>query len=178
MGSIELQGDGEVFEIHADDVDITTIAKDSVPQDCSLESDGNMTVMLDTSVGQQQKDMGAARDFAARVQKLRKAAGLREHDEVEVWYGAGEVASAIENNLEYTNGILKVATLMQLECMPSNAVVIAHEKEEGKLTSITLTNRSVVLDMDKLTAKYGATDAAVAQAFMGSMDFCVAKDML
>ena len=67
---------------------------------------------------------------------------------------------------------------MQLECMPSNAVVIAHEEEEGKLTSITLTNRSVVLDMDKLTAKYGATDAAVAQAFMGSMDFCVAKDML
>jgi len=175
---IQLQGDGEVFDILADDIEICTIALDSVPADCSLVSDGNMTVMLDTSIGQKQKDMGVARDFAARVQKLRKAAGLREHDEVEVWYGAGDAGSAIENNLEYTNGILKVATLMQLECMPSNAVVIAHEKEEGKLTSITLTNRSVVLDMDKLTAKYGATDAAVAQAFMGSMDFCVAKDML
>ena len=105
---IQLQGDGEVFDILADDIEICTIALDSVPADCALESDGHMTVMLDTSVGQKQKDMGVARDFAARVQKLRKSAGLREHDEVEVWYGAGDAASAIENNLEYTNGILKV----------------------------------------------------------------------
>jgi len=177
--SIELQGDGEVFEIHADDIDITTIAKDSVPQNCSLESDGNMTVMLDTSVGEQQKGMGVARDFAARVQKLRKSAGLREHDEVEVWYGEGEAASAIENNLEYANGILKVASLLSVSKMPSTAVVIANEKTDGSSqVGITLTNRAVVLDMDKLSAQYGSDQAAVAQAFMSSMDFGVARDML
>jgi isoleucyl-tRNA synthetase len=176
--AIQLEG-SQVFEILADDIEICTIAKDTVPANCALESDGNMTVMLDTSVDQAQKDMGTARDFAARVQKLRKSAGLREHDEVEVWYGAGEAASAIANNLDYTNSILKVATLMPVECMPDTAVVIAHEIDRsGKQVSITLTNRAIALDMDKLTAKYGADQAAIAQAFMSSMDFAVARDML
>lgn len=166
------------FELNADDIDIQVVATDTVPANCALVSDGNMTVMLDISIGQKQLEMGASRDFAARVQKLRKASNLREHDEVEVYYGAGDAADAIGNHLEYTNSILKVATLLPKAQMPTNAVVIGQEKAEGKLVEIVLTRRTAQLDMNKFVAAYGEQHALVAENFILSMELDVVKEML
>jgi len=67
---------------------------------------------------------------------------------------------------------------LPIEQMPPTAVVIGREAGDGKLLEIVLTRRAVALDMPKLVQAYGEQQALVAQSFMLSMDFGVAKDML
>eukprot|EP00656_Telonema_subtile_P055980 TRINITY_DN883_c0_g1_i1.p1 TRINITY_DN883_c0_g1~~TRINITY_DN883_c0_g1_i1.p1 ORF type:complete len:296 (-),score=91.46 TRINITY_DN883_c0_g1_i1:70-957(-) len=177
---IMLDGGDMKFELLQDDIEIQVVPTDTVPANCALVSDGNITVMMDVSIGQKQLEMGASRDFAARVQKLRKSSGLREHDQVEVYYGAGEAAAAISNHLDYTNSILKVASLLPTDQMPANAVVIGREAgdDTAKLLEIVLTRRTAQVSMPKFVALYGEKGARTAESFILSMDFEVVKAML
>jgi isoleucyl-tRNA synthetase len=173
-----LEAEGVQFELGPEDIQVEAVAKNTVPEECRLASDGTMTVMLDVTVDTKQIQMGQAREFAARVQKLRKSSGLREHDEVEVFYGEGEAAESVAANLEYTNKILKVASLLPMSAMPTSAVVVGREAASDKLNEIVLTRRTPQLCMSKFVAAYGEQNALLAENFMLSMDFQVAKEML
>lgn len=53
-------------------------------EDMAGETDGEVLAVLDLRVGQEQLEMGLAREVVNRVQKLRKHAGLVATDVVQV----------------------------------------------------------------------------------------------
>ncbi len=80
-GSIDLRTDSRAFHVVLSDVEIFS-------QELSgwlVESDGTLTVALDTELDEDLKDEGIAREFVNRIQNLRKDAGFEVTDRIQVY---------------------------------------------------------------------------------------------
>lgn len=64
-----------------------------------VESDGAVTVALDTEITPELRDEGFAREFVSRVQNLRKDSGLEVTDRIAITFAAGSVLSAALNGM-------------------------------------------------------------------------------
>ncbi|KAK9843147.1 hypothetical protein WJX74_007686 [Apatococcus lobatus] len=62
--------------------------------DMAGETDGEVLAVLDLRVGQEQLELGLAREVVNRVQKLRKHSGLVATDVVQVFVGTADLASS------------------------------------------------------------------------------------
>jgi len=67
-----------------------------------VESDGALTVALDTELDEELIDEGFAREFVNRVQNMRKDAGLEVTDRIRIFYRCGErLAKALARMATY-----------------------------------------------------------------------------
>ncbi len=97
-GKIGIVVDGAPIEIKREDVEIT--AKDI--KGWLVESDGTMTVALDTEITPELRKEGYAREFVNRVQNMRKDAGFEVTDRIRIDYSASSVLNdALESMKEY-----------------------------------------------------------------------------
>jgi isoleucyl-tRNA synthetase len=88
-GSIEVEGEALTLE----DVLVTRAAKEGVV----LESEGPLTVALDTDLDDSLKQEGLMREALSKLQKLRKDAGLEVTDRITLRLAAeGELRAALE----------------------------------------------------------------------------------
>ncbi len=81
-GRIEIVVDGEKVEITADDVDI--FSEDI--KGWVVESDGVVTVALDTELTEELINEGFAREFVNRVQNMRKEANFEVTDRIRIFF--------------------------------------------------------------------------------------------
>lgn len=97
-GSLTLPVNGSSMTIGREDVEV-------VREDVGgwlVESDGGLTVALDTELSEQLIDEGNAREFVNRVQNLRKDAGFHVTDRISIRYRASApLARAIQLMLPY-----------------------------------------------------------------------------
>lgn len=81
-GRIELNIDGEKVEILKDDVDIYS---ENI-KGWVVESDGVITVALDTELTEELINEGFAREFVNRVQNMRKEANFEVTDRIRIFF--------------------------------------------------------------------------------------------
>lgn len=110
-----------------------------------------------------------------RVQKLRKKAGLKLTDRVEVYVeesqGAG-IMAAVKTNRDLVVNTLRVVPL-PVEAMPKHAVKLAVGSDSIGTAEVTvyLTRPCVSLNSDSVLSKAGG-DSEVAQALEGYVASC------
>jgi isoleucyl-tRNA synthetase len=100
-GTLSLGVSGERLEVP--DAAITLVAE--ARPGLLLQSDGGVTVGLDTALDDELRLEGVARDLINRIQRLRRDAGLELDDRIRLGiFGAPEVASAAQIHSEYIAG--------------------------------------------------------------------------
>jgi len=97
-GSLQLPVNGESYAITKDDVEV-------LHEDLHgwlVESDGGMTVALDTEITPELRNEGFAREFVNRVQNMRKDAGFDVTDRISIYYtGTETLVAALEALKQY-----------------------------------------------------------------------------
>ena len=97
-GTVHLVVAGNPCAIAREDVEIM---REDI-QGWLVESDGTLTVALDTKLDDQLLDEGFAREFVNRIQNLRKDAGFEVTDRISVAFDATpEVSKRLERMREY-----------------------------------------------------------------------------
>jgi isoleucyl-tRNA synthetase len=104
MGSLALPVNGSTFTLSAEDVEI--IREDV--QGWLVESQGGITVALDTELTEELIAEGLAREFVSRVQNLRKEAGFEVTDRIAITVRASET---LLHALLQMAGYIKAETL-------------------------------------------------------------------
>ena len=98
VGSITLVTGGKQFEIASEDVEI-------IHEDIKgwlVESDGALTVALDTELDDALINEGLAREFVNRIQNLRKESGFEVTDRIRIFHHSSEkLSKALEQMMEY-----------------------------------------------------------------------------
>ena len=85
-GKVELNIDGEKLAVTPDDVEIiSTEIKGWV-----VESEGGVTVAIDTELTSELIDEGIAREFVNRIQNMRKDAGFDVTDRIKIFFNGSE----------------------------------------------------------------------------------------
>ena len=98
-GAFEAEvSDGTVVAIHPYDIEIQT---ENI-EGWVVESDGSLTVALDTKLDAQLVNEGLAREFVNKVQNLRKERSLGVNDRIKIKYDCGsELEAAIAAQKKY-----------------------------------------------------------------------------
>ncbi|HUI30023.1 MAG TPA: isoleucine--tRNA ligase [Candidatus Acidoferrales bacterium] len=115
-GSIDLHVDSKAFHVVREDVEIFS-------QELSgllVESDGGLTVALDTELDEGLKREGIAREFVNRIQNLRKDAGFEVTDRISV---------NVDCPAEFTDAVEKLSDYIKSETL---AVDLSTEFQEGE----------------------------------------------
>ena len=97
------EADGAQIELSEEDLLIGVIDKPGF----SVETDGGITVILDTTLTPQLIDEGIAREVISRIQTMRKEAGFEVVDHIRVGYVAdGDIARVIAEDGSIAAGVL------------------------------------------------------------------------
>jgi isoleucyl-tRNA synthetase len=97
-GALKLFSNGTEFEVSREDVEV-------LHEDIKgwlVESDGSVTVALDTELNEELIDEGYAREFVNRVQNMRKDAGFEVTDRIKIYHRSTErLATALDRHGAY-----------------------------------------------------------------------------
>ncbi len=98
QGAMKISSDGMEVEISREDVDV--LHEDL--QGWLVESDGTVTVALDTELNEELINEGYAREFVNRVQNMRKEAGFEVTDRIKIYHRASDkLAKALQTKSSY-----------------------------------------------------------------------------
>ncbi|MCH9028763.1 MAG: hypothetical protein IH819_03945 [Bacteroidetes bacterium] len=96
--TIQLAIDGEEHSIILEDVIIIS----SEIKGWVVETDGNVTVAIDTELDQKLIEEGIAREFVNRIQNMRKGAGFEVTDKISIRFTSSDIInSAVESFTKY-----------------------------------------------------------------------------
>jgi isoleucyl-tRNA synthetase len=97
-GALTLPVNGDAFSITKEDVEV-------LHEDLHgwlVETDGSMTVALDTEITPELRNEGFAREFVNRIQNMRKDAGFQVTDRIKIYYSGTDVlTTALESMRAY-----------------------------------------------------------------------------
>jgi isoleucyl-tRNA synthetase len=80
-----------------------------------VESDGSVTVALDTELNEELIDEGFAREFVNRVQNMRKDAGFEVTDRIKIYHHSTDrLAAALERRAAYIQQETLAVELLKL----------------------------------------------------------------
>lgn len=110
-GSLRLSSNGTEFEVKREDVEV-------LHEDIKgwlVESDGSVTVALDTELNEELIDEGFAREFVNRVQNMRKDAGFEVTDRIKIYHRSTDrLATALERRAAYIQQETLAVELLKL----------------------------------------------------------------
>jgi len=135
-GSYELPVNGSSYKIGREDIEV--IREDI--EGWLVESDGGLTVALDTELTDELIAEGFAREFVNRVQNMRKDAGFQVTDRIAIYYRSSErLSSALQNMTEY----IKTETLaVELSSNFKSGEHAAVQDINGEAAEITIERRA------------------------------------
>lgn len=137
-GSVNLVVSGNPCVIAREDVDIT---REDI-QGWMVESDGLLTVALDTTLDEQLLDEGFAREFVNRIQNLRKDAGFEVTDRIDVAFNATpEVSKRLERMREY---ICREVLAVELVSAKQNGETAVAVDVNGERVDVVVTRRAAL----------------------------------
>jgi len=88
---LELEVDGQTVKLLPEEVEVTTKPKEGY----SLSEEGDIVVAIDTTMTEDLRKEGFARDIVRRIQNQRKEADFNIADMIETYYEAGPKLSAV-----------------------------------------------------------------------------------
>ena len=99
--AVSIEVDGERHPLEADDLTIHRQARGDVV----VRADGAVVAALDPALTDELRQEGLAREVVSRVQRLRRDAGYRVTDRIELWVGGdAPVEAATRRHAEYIAG--------------------------------------------------------------------------
>ena len=97
-GKIAVDVKGQPVEVVIEDVEIVSHEITG----WAVQSEGNITIALDTQLDESLISEGVAREFVNRIQNQRKKAGFEVTDRINIWYNSlGPAGKAVEAFKEY-----------------------------------------------------------------------------
>jgi isoleucyl-tRNA synthetase len=137
-GSVDLVVSGNPCAITREDVDIS---REDI-QGWLVESDGPLTVALDTTLDEQLLDEGFAREFVNRIQNLRKDAGFEVTDRISVAFDAApDVSQRLERMREY---ICREVLAVELVPGKQNGESTVAVDVNGEQVNVVVTRRAAL----------------------------------
>lgn len=134
-GSYELPVDGATYRIGPEDVEI-------VREDIKgwlVETDGRLTVALDTELTEELIDEGLAREFVNRIQNMRKESGFEVTDRIAIFCRASErLQKALQRMAEYVK-TETLATHLELAVPPGKTTTA--QEINGERADIAIERR-------------------------------------
>jgi len=119
------------------DLEDVEILSEDIPG-WQVASEGKLTVALDTSIDEQLREEGMAREFVNRIQNLRKDKGFEVTDKIDLKVKeAASIKSSILNNKEYICAEILAASLEFVDVLDTEEAVDI-EIDEGIHTSIRI----------------------------------------
>ncbi len=107
-----------------------------------VESDGSITVALDTELDEELIDEGFAREFVNRIQNMRKAAEFEVTDRIKIYHASTKRLGKALNRMA---GYIKQETLAtELSDTPPGSLALARAEVNGEQTAIAI--EKVVVD--------------------------------
>ncbi|HKR03895.1 MAG TPA: isoleucine--tRNA ligase [Bacteroidia bacterium] len=133
-GNFELQLKNQKINLVAEDVEILS---EDIPG-WQVTSDGNITVALDTSITEQLREEGIARELVNRIQNIRKDKGFEVTDKIQISIKAHDsINAAISNNFTYICTEILAASLKVVENLEDeDSIAIEVDDNIRTLTSI------------------------------------------
>jgi isoleucyl-tRNA synthetase len=105
-----------------------------------VESDGTLTVALDTEITEELMAEGIAREFVNRVQNMRKDAGFAVTDHISIAVRASEGLSA---RLSAMRGYITAETLAEdMSALPGDGEFTATFDLNGEEVTASITRRT------------------------------------
>lgn len=130
QGTMTLLINGVEYTIGEEDVEI--LHEDI--EGWMVESDGSMTVALDTELDDELIEEGLAREFVNRVQKMRKDAGLEVTDRIKIYYRSTE---RLTKALARLSGYVQQETLAtEVSDTPPETLALVEADINGEAASI------------------------------------------
>lgn len=130
QGTMTLTVNSIEYAIEKEDVEI--IHEDI--EGWMVESDGTMTVALDTELDDELIDEGLAREFVNRLQNMRKDAGLEVTDRIKIYYRSTD---RLAKALTKLSGYIKRETLaVDLSNLPPETLALVEADINGERASI------------------------------------------
>ncbi len=124
-GELEVELDGERVRVPEEGVKLEEDAREGL----AVHSDGSILVGLDTSLDEELRLEGTARELINRIQRLRRDAGLEVDDRIRLGiFGAPQFASAAEAHREY---IASEVLAVELEVGPGPPEANGYDHEQA-----------------------------------------------
>jgi isoleucyl-tRNA synthetase len=126
--------------------DLTVTRYIDLPADSTLatNTDNDVVVLLDIKIYPELEGEGLARELINRTQKLRKKAGLKATDDVEIFYnivretpGGEKLEAALKENADVIRRTVRALPVQQSLRKPDAEVLIEEDQEIGE-TKFTL----------------------------------------
>lgn len=135
------------------------------PDDMDALSDGDLIVMLDLKEDESLLAAGAAREFASRVQRMRKIAGLEPTDDIEIFYRPDESSAKLVDVVSSEAVVIETLRRMPhtYDKLPAHLTVLGSETCEltnGWKFDLTITLTGVVPNSPALLEAANGNDAA------------------
>ena len=90
-GKYAFDANGQTVELTEDDVLVTAVKKEGLVS----ETDGQVTVVLDTNLTPELIELGFVRELTSKVQTMRKEAGFEVADHIRIGYQGSEKVKAV-----------------------------------------------------------------------------------
>ena len=138
QGTLTLPINGSEYTISREDIEI--LHEDI--KGWMVESDGSITVALDTELDEELIDEGFAREFVNRIQNMRKEAEFEVTDRIKIYHASTKrLGKALNRMASY----IKQETLAtELSDTPPGSLALAHADVNGEQTAIAI--EKVVVD--------------------------------
>jgi isoleucyl-tRNA synthetase len=132
-GVLALTIGGTAYTVVPEDVEI--LHEDI--QGWLVESDGQVTVALDTSLTDDLIEEGLAREFVSRVQNLRKESGFEVTDRIRIYHRSSEkLTKALERLQEYVRQETLATEVRSMTNGGTAAVTLTKDEINGEPTEI------------------------------------------
>lgn len=144
--------------------------------------ENDVIIVLDLEADESLKQEGLAREFANRVQKLRKKAGIHPSDPIEVFYGVdpkSSLAAAIKGQSAFVSTILGVP-FAPLDKKPhySGAIQSTQADVAGTALSLTLSPLMYAVDVAGLEKRFQDAQFALDIAgYLATRDYNRVKQL-
>ncbi|HTP79561.1 MAG TPA: isoleucine--tRNA ligase [Bacteroidota bacterium] len=134
-GRISLAVEGEERALEPEDVEV--VHEDI--QGWLVESEGNLTVALDTELSEDLIDEGLAREFVNRVQNLRKDSGFEVTDRIRIYYRSSDRLARALQRLDAYIRRETLATEVLASSKPGNGTMRFTEEDiNGEQTEVAV----------------------------------------
>jgi isoleucyl-tRNA synthetase len=130
QGTMTLTANGTEYTISREDVEV--LHEDI--EGWMVETDGTLTVALDTELDEELINEGLAREFVSRIQNMRKESGLEVTDRIKIFYKAQErLSKALAQLAQY---VMQETLAVDISSTPPEGSVLLDADINGELASI------------------------------------------
>ena len=131
-GSLNVPVNGAEYAITREDIEI--LHEDL--QGWMVESDGSVTVALDTELTEELVEEGLAREFVSRIQNIRKDSGFEVMDRIRIYVKSSDrMAKALKRMSGY---VMQETLAVELSTTPPPALPRAEEEINDERVSIAI----------------------------------------